>query len=318
MTEAESDNNFHDHDSFIKKAMENHNVAKSFFNRHLAPEVRDMVNLDSLQLQKESFIAENLKKKVSDILFSADFSQGNSHGSGGKSGYIYMLLEHQSTVDHWMVFRLFNYMMAIWQRHRTEHHKDKHLPLIYPLIFYNGTRKYTAPKDLWSLFKDPEIARSFFCEPVNVINVNEIDDDKFKEYPWAGIIELFMKASQKRDILQQWHLAKEALKELAFATIFEKEDYVRVILWYTANRIEKSEQKDEILRIVNSTLNIEGEEIMASLAQQWKQEGVQRGVQQRNLDIAITMLQKKQDIKLIAEITGLSLQEIKQLHRNLA
>ncbi len=40
-------------------------------------------------------------------------------------------------------------------------------------------------------------------------------------------------------------------------------------------------------------------------------------MQQRNRDIAIAMLREKQDIAFIARVTGLSLQEIMQLRKNI-
>jgi predicted transposase/invertase (TIGR01784 family) len=60
---------------------------------------------------------------------------------------------------------------------------------------------------------------------------------------------------------------------------------------------------------------------MKSIATQWKQEGIQEGIQkgayQRNNEIAQEMLKRKQDVNFIAEITGLTPKEIIALKKSL-
>jgi predicted transposase/invertase (TIGR01784 family) len=316
----ETETKLFNHDSFLKKALENPRVAVSFFNRHLPEIVKQVVDLKSLKLEKESFIEDNLKKKISDILFSVNFK--------GAKGYFYILLEHQSTVDYFMTQRLFNYMNGIWQRHRLDNPKSKQLPVIYPIIFYNGDKKYTAPKSFFDLFHDSEMARRFLNDPVNVINVNEVEDSEFKEYPEAGIIEFFLKKHRERDVLRLFEEVKEILEKLSSIPLQQKESLITIILWYNVKKIENNKDSDAILEVVNNYLNVEGEKIMGSIVENWykqgKQEGIFEGMQQgmqqgnymRNIEIAKAMLAKSQEIKFIAEITGLSLQEIISLKAN--
>jgi predicted transposase/invertase (TIGR01784 family) len=294
------------HDSFLKKALEDPIVAKSFFNQHLPQNVKGIADLSTLKLEKESFIEDNLKKKISDILFSVKFE--------GKQGYLYILLEHQSTVDYFMAQRLFNYMNGIWQRHRIEHPKSKYLPLIYPMVFYNGLKKYTAPTSFFELFQDPKLSQAFLCEPFNIINVQETPDEEFQAYPHAGIIEFFLKKHHERNMLKLLEEMKTIWDKLDSISITQKESLISVILWYNINKIESDKDKDDIIGFVNNKLDIEGEKIMTSIATKWEQEGFQKGIQQgtylRNVEIVKAMLKNKQDISFIAEITGLSVKEV--------
>jgi predicted transposase/invertase (TIGR01784 family) len=322
----EAESKLINHDSFLKKALENPMIAQSFFNQHLPEEVKRAVDLQSLKLEKESFIEDNLKKKISDILFSIDFK--------GAKGYFYILLEHQSTVDHFMTQRLFNYMNGIWQRHRLDNPKSKQLPLIYPIIFYNGSKKYTAPRSFFDLFHDKEMARKFLNDPVNVINVNEVSDSEFKEYPEAGIIEFFMKKHHERDVLRLFEEVKEIWDSLEFITVEQKESLMTIILWYNVSKIENNKDKHKIIDFVNYCLNVEGDKIMGSITTEWLREGYQKGIQQgihdglqkgikeglqqgmqrgtyiRNIEIAKSMLAKDLSISLIAEVTDLTEYEI--------
>jgi predicted transposase/invertase (TIGR01784 family) len=87
------------HDALIRKAFENPIVAKEFFEMHLPKEIKAMFSSHTLKMEKESFVEADLKHSISDILFSAKFKDD--------TGYLWVLLEHQSTPDHFMAFRLF-------------------------------------------------------------------------------------------------------------------------------------------------------------------------------------------------------------------
>lgn len=53
--------------------------------------------------------------------------------------YIYLLAEHQTTVDKWMPLRLVRYVLRLLERHREQYPKND-LPVVYPCIFYTGGR----------------------------------------------------------------------------------------------------------------------------------------------------------------------------------
>jgi len=80
------------HDELIKKAFENPLVAREFFDEHLPDEVKKLIDINNLKLEKDSFIEKNLKKSFVDLLFSVKFT--------GEDGFVYLLLENQSTPDY--------------------------------------------------------------------------------------------------------------------------------------------------------------------------------------------------------------------------
>src|SRR5688500_8382134 len=82
------------HDRFFKHALSDQRVARAFFDFHLPPTMRQVVDLDTLQLRKDSFIDQGLRLAVTDMLFTANVA--------GKTGYLYLLAEHQSSPDCWM------------------------------------------------------------------------------------------------------------------------------------------------------------------------------------------------------------------------
>ncbi|MFV9890138.1 MAG: Rpn family recombination-promoting nuclease/putative transposase [Rickettsia conorii subsp. raoultii] len=312
------------HDALIRKALENPIVAKEFFEMHLPKEIKAMFSSHTLKMEEESFVEADLKHSISDILFSANFKND--------TGYLWILLEHQSTPDHFMAFRLFKYMTDIAARHLTLNPKSKHLPFVYPIVFYNGTKKYNAPKNLWDLCQHKELMQDIWTKDHQVINVHDIPDEELKKKAWAGILQFFMKHIHERDLLKRWYEVADLLPELAKLNIGI--DYLELILTYTLIKIEKSD-KIELEKILKSRLNNQqGEKLMTSLAHHWKEEGIQQGMQigrnegmqigeargmqigeaKRTMEVAKNMLSNNYSIPEVSRITGLSISELNTIN----
>ena len=58
------------------------------------------------------------------------------------------------------------------------------------------------------------------------------------------------------------------------------------------------------------------QEIRMEGIQQGMQQGIQQGWQERNYEVVSNMLNKKLDISLISQVTGISIKEIKKLKKN--
>ena len=83
------------HDSLFKRIMENDIAAKEFLNEYLPQEVKDIIDLNTIKVQKESYIEPNLTKRLSDIVYSVNTKDN-------KDAFIYVISEHQSSVDQLM------------------------------------------------------------------------------------------------------------------------------------------------------------------------------------------------------------------------
>lgn len=160
-------------------------VAKAFFDYHLPPTIKQLANLDTLQLQKDSFIDKHLQLALTDMLFSVQF---NKH-----PGYLYTLVEHQSKPDKLMPFRLLKYMLAIMEQHLKTTQQMK-LPVVYPMLFYNGKTAYPYSTDMFALFDDPaSLAKQTLFNPFQLIDVSQIPDKSLKQDTWRGLMEYCMK-----------------------------------------------------------------------------------------------------------------------------
>ena len=77
------------HDAVFRQMLMHHAVAKDFMQLYLPAPFLAICELDSLQLVSGSFVEEDLRASYSDILYSLRTRHG--------PGYVYALIEHQST-----------------------------------------------------------------------------------------------------------------------------------------------------------------------------------------------------------------------------
>ncbi|WP_425363557.1 Rpn family recombination-promoting nuclease/putative transposase [Candidatus Tisiphia endosymbiont of Hybos culiciformis] len=299
------------HDKIFRKSMENPIVAKEFLATHLPKDVLALIDSTTLKLEKDSFIEPDLTESISDVLFSVKFNDTD--------GYIFLLLEHQSTVKPMMSFRLFKYMINICDLYLTINPKSKRLPLIYPLVLYNGKKNYNAPLNIWDLFTYPDLAKCFWTNDYQLINVHDIPDEELKKKMWSGILLFFLKHIHERQLLKRWQEISHLLPELSKVTIGY--DHIRNLLHYTLTFIEQSDKIELEKMLITSLTKENGEGLMPSIAQVWKEEGVQDGIkigeargEARGEAKLIRMLMSKgNSVAEVAKMTGLSVSKINEL-----
>ena len=303
------------HDQLFKKALENPIVAYEFIETHLPKEVFASIDTTTLTLEKESFIEQDLVNSASDVLFSAKFD--------GNDGYIFLLLEHQSTPHPLMAFRLFKYMLNICDRYMRMNPKARHLPLVYPLVLYNGTKPYNVSRNLWDLFSNKTLAKEFWTNDYQLVNVHEIPDEELKSRIWSGMLEFFLKHIKERQLFKRWQEIAHILPQLIQINIGY--DYIEMFLHYTLPSIDQND-RIELEKMLITALNKEqGEKLMISLAQAWKEEGIEIGIQdgikigeargenKKAFEIARSLLAQGLDVNIISTATGLNVARIKEL-----
>jgi len=324
---TDTSNNSPIHDSFIKQAMAKPKVAREFFESFLPAHVMEKVDLSTLEPQKDSFIENTLGSSYVDMLYKVKF--------GEEEGYLYVLLEQQSKPDRFMAFRLHKYMHQICSNHLEKHSGVKYLPLVYPLVFYTGQAGYNAPLTLWELFKEPELAKSFFIEPFQLVELHKIDDEELRKHVWSGTMAFIMKHIFERDIFPFLKEIEPLLKEIGKENII----YIENVLWYILEKAESNaaetvveffkeivpEEKRVKIMSIADTLIEKGVQKGVQLGKQegiqlgeqrgiqlGKQEGIQLG-EQKVRKIVLNMLAKGQSTSFISEVTGLSEAEIQKI-----
>ena len=295
------------HDRFIKSMMANPKVVKEFFETNLPLFVKESADLSTITLQKESFIDDSLRLQMADMLFEVQFNKKDK-------GYFYCLLEHQSTSQKILPFRILKYMVSI-QEHHMEKHKTQRLPLVVPLVLYTGKKPYTHSMDLFDLFESQkELAQKMWMQPYPLLDLTQVPDEELKQYQWFGTMALIAKHIRDRDMLP---FLKELVQILKSIEVLGEERYIIKSLSYIIGAGQVSNPQD-FIEIVTKGLESIDEEKAMKIADLLKEdvfnrgiqkgilEGEKRGILEGKKETALALLEQGQDIGFISKVTGLT------------
>ncbi|WP_163996291.1 Rpn family recombination-promoting nuclease/putative transposase [Pyxidicoccus caerfyrddinensis] len=142
------------HDLFVRYTFGHPERAAAELRAVLPAHVVSAVDWTSLRREPGSVVDPELRETESDLLFTARLRTGHPL-------LLYVLLEHQSTVDRWMALRMLRYVVRQLERWRQEHPDSTELPPILPLVMYHGPEgAWTAPRRVEELFALPEKGRA--------------------------------------------------------------------------------------------------------------------------------------------------------------
>lgn len=301
------------HDAVFKQFLTHPETARDFLDIHLPPALRKLCDLNTLQLASGSFIEDDLRPYYSDVLYSLKTGNGD--------GYVYCLIEHQSTPDKHMAFRLMRYAIAAMQRHLDAGHKT--LPLVIPVLFYQGkVSPYPYSMSWLDEFETPEYARTLYGGNFPLVDITIIPDDEIMQHRRMAILELLQKHIRQRDLTE----LLDQLTTLLLGGNTTQEQLISVINYMLqagesrdpaalintlASRVP---QHEETLMTIAEKLRLEGEQrgIQKGL-QLGEQKGRQEGEREAALKIARTMLDSGLDRTLVMQMTGLTETELQKI-----
>ncbi|WP_188052843.1 Rpn family recombination-promoting nuclease/putative transposase [Vibrio harveyi] len=302
------------HDGLFKSFLTVPETAKDFLNIHLPEHIKQICNLDTLQLQSGSFLEEELVPYYSDVLYSMETDSG--------VGYVYACLEHQSSPDKHMGFRLMRYAIAAMKQHLDAGNDT--LPLVVPLLFYHGrTSPYPYSTNWLDEFENPEIAKTLYSQNFPLVDVTVMPDDEIIRHKRVALLELVQKHVRQRDLLDFTDTLVTLLLE-RLVTTSQLESLVEYLLrvgetsdleGLMRTLAQQVPEHEERFMTVAEQLEARGREqgLKQGLEQgleQGRQEGEAFGQQAAKLAIAKRMLAAGLDKSLISDTTGLSEKEL--------
>ena len=252
----------------------------------LAKELADLIDFSQLEFQDRTSISSKLREQVSDMLFSVPFKKG----SETDELLIYILIEHQSTVDVSMGFRLLFYMMNIWDAQRQRWEQDNvsksewRLRPILPIVFYSGDRRWHVPLSVTAIMDIPEVLTRFVPNfDTLFLNVKKIETTEFTktDHPFGWLLKVLQNEKADKEII------KEALTEaIASLNTLESEqaEWRKRAIHYFVMLITSrrpSSEHNELIDLVNQHSEEEEVELMVkSMADVMMEKGITQGVEQ--------------------------------------
>ncbi len=301
------------HDAVFKRFLRHPETATDFLTLYLPEAIRQRCDFSTLRLQSASFIDEDLRAWYSDVLWSVQTTCG--------TGYVYVVIEHQSSPDSHMAFRLMRYAIAAMQRHLDAGHKT--LPLVVPMLFYHGaTSPYPFSLNWLDEFADPQLAKTLYGCQFPLIDVTVMPDDDIVQHRRVALLELMQKHIRQRDL--------SGITESLAAVVmlgYTNRRQLRMLFHYMLQYGNTAEPGVFLRRLARRLPQYE--ETLMSIAQKLKQEGrqqgrlegreeghlegLQEGSRREALRIAGSMLQNGLDKEMVQKFTGLSADELQPL-----
>lgn len=313
------------HDKFFRSTFGQVKVASDFLNNYLPKDLANIIDMNTLEPQKESFLDADLKEEFSDLLFRVSMNN--------KDSYIYLLFEHKSYKDRMVIFQVLKYMINIWESKIKADRDSKkesgkvnsegiELPIILPLVVYHDKGEWTIKKTLGEM----------------IPSYNELPEDLKKYIPNFEYL-LFDLSKFPKEAVKLQSEAMISIKALTKARHASKEEAIG-ILKEAIDLIRGAKEKDEITYYVSACIrymlsvrddiseeemykiankiSIEGGELVMTVAERLKQEGLEEGRKKvleegemiRARKAARNAIIKGYATEEIADITGLTEKEV--------
>ncbi|ENT8073387.1 Rpn family recombination-promoting nuclease/putative transposase [Salmonella enterica] len=302
------------HDGLFKLFLREPDTARDFLAVHLPADIRAQVRLDTLKLEPGSFVDQKLRELHSDVLYSVETAEGHA-------GYIYCLVEHQSTADRMMAWRMMRYSMAVMDAHLKKGNDT--LPVVVPLLFYQGTvRPYPYSTDWMDCFDAPALAREVYSRPWPLVDVSVMEDSDLQSHRRMALLELVQRDIRHRDAAS---LLRDVVQLIRLAG--NTREQVEAVLCYIIYNGMTSESITPFLYELAGEIPEYKELIMGTIAQQLKEEGIQLGIQQgieqgieqarlvaqqKLLETAYALLDNGVSLDVVIKSTGLSRETLEQ------
>ncbi|HNP55566.1 MAG TPA: Rpn family recombination-promoting nuclease/putative transposase [Gordonia sp. (in: high G+C Gram-positive bacteria)] len=183
------------HDALIRAVLSNPDDAGSVLRSFLPATVLDGLDLEHLELQSGTFITEELSARNADLLLRTTIRGEQPDGTTEEhDAYLYFLVEHQSTPEPAMAVRMNGYQQLIWERHLLQHPNGP-IPLVIPIVIYQGQRRWDAPTNVADLLDLPAAYAASLGEDLPriryyLIDLTGLDDDDLRNRPLTQTAQL--------------------------------------------------------------------------------------------------------------------------------
>lgn len=287
------------HDKFYRHSFKIKRVAQEFLRDYLPLHLAKRIDLDKLKLRPNSYLDNKLRENITDILYETTVDE--------RACLILFLVEHQSRPEYWMPLRVLKYQCRVWEEH-AKNAKNKKLPVIMPIVVYNGQVPYPYETSFFDLLDGPDdIIQNQFTSNFQLVDLNSIEDKKLREATWANVALFVMKHIRSRELVHH-------LESIANNILMIEESgaygFTEALFWYImckSDYLVRGELEAFIRKILSSS---KGDNVMTLVEQYWAdgvqegmQQGMEKGMELRDNDLIIKMLKLGYSIEEICKLT---------------
>jgi predicted transposase/invertase (TIGR01784 family) len=311
------------HDSGYKHLFSFPTMVEDLLRGFVREQWVDELDFGTLERKNGSYISDDLKEREDDIIWRAKWKNAD-HWM-----YVYFLIEFQTEHDKFMSVRVLNYLSLLYQDLiKTGEVRGRFLPPVLPMVVYRGEQKWTSPVDVRDVIQRPPPGLSRYLPSLKYLLLEEVRMneaelesmcsltaeifriEKSKTLraaipPFLSFLKWTTKAGAQQDSLKRamkvWFIQAQKPAKIIDTNDSINEMELEEIEPMLSERIEKWSKE-----LVDKG-RVEGEA-------KGKAEGKAEGIQK----VAKNLLQKGMPADQVAEVTGLSEEEINALSDSLA
>lgn len=287
------------YDKLFKELLADKKEAVKFINRYL--------NLSLTEKEIEKYEKEFRTGKFCNIEADIVYKIKNRN--------VFILIEHQSSVDLKMAYRVLSYKNAIIESaidNKRLKERDYKIPKVIAIVLYTGKRKWNKIS-----IKDIEEKIGGYHEDgneYNLVDINKFSSEELLEDNL--IISKAMLIEKARNKFELYRNIEDMINNQKKMNVFENTQLEKIVKYELAGTEDESIINKFIEKIRNRE---ENDEIMMNAARiinkeirKQRKEGMELGIIKGKFMIAKKM-KGKMSIEEISQITGLSEKEIEQL-----
>lgn len=302
------------HDKYFKATFGEVGFASNLLTSYLPEEVLSLIDLSTLEPQKESHLDKKLQAQFTDLLFRVSINN--------RDGYIYFLFEHKSYQDRIVIFQLLKYMAAIWE---TKTKENEPLPLIIPLVIYHDKGEWKPKQTLAEMVADYETLPESLKRYIPNFEYILYDLSKWTKegIKLAAEYQIAVKALAKVRYASQEEVMDIIVEAIGLLIRVRHKDtvvnYVTECIRYVLS-IRDDVSEVEIQKVAEK-ISIEGGELVMSVAERLiergREEGLELGRAEKAKESARKGIIKGYSMEIIMDMTGLTEEEIEEVRREM-
>ena len=281
------------HDKFFKETFSRLEVAQSFIEETFPVDIRDRINISTLQKTNASFTDAELSEHLADIVYQTQYA--------GQNALVTLLFEHKSYPEKYPHLQLLRYMNNVWYE---EQKQNKDLSVIISTVIYHGTTAWKK-KSMIAYFGNPHGSLHQFIPQFDYLlfSLNEIEDfqiDNFKN-DLLSMTTMLMKHS--RDAADNFQSLQPFLvKKLNALDANHQDDFIKTTFRYIEDGINLTQKKlSPIFTQVSKNVN----NIAMTIADEIREE--------TTFNYVKGLIQNGASVELIAKSFGLSMQKVEDI-----
>ncbi|MBN1498572.1 MAG: Rpn family recombination-promoting nuclease/putative transposase, partial [Spirochaetes bacterium] len=261
------------------------------------------LDYDSLLKIDKSFITAEFIDREADILYKVNFKNSEI--------YIFLLIEFQSSPEKFMSQRMLRYIMEFYDYLIREQNVKK-LPAVFPVMLYNGERKWSSPVNVRNLIEKTAIPEKYlpffqYCK----IAENEFSDSFIIEIKNFIAAVFFVENNNPEKIKSEIDILIQLLEK-------EKPELIETFRNWFSHAIKVD--KDEIVDKLDNAMEVLpmgfAEKFDRSINNAYIkgiEQGIEKGLLKEKIQTAEKMLIDGVDIRFISRYTGLTMDEIEKM-----